>query len=330
MKSSTSLLKAGSTARRLQVEKVLRKMFDDVCQALEVMGGNALDEHVWHRQQDGSWAVGQGEGMMYTDRLLRDGNVFEKIGANYSAMEVQLPPGMIFEGADVVPVKDAKNSEAKENSSEFYAVSTSFVIHPRNPMAPTAHVNYRYFEVDENNWWFGGGGDLTPSYLFEEDAVHFHDAHKTTCDQYDVAFYPHFKKWCDEYFFLPHRGESRGVGGIFFDYVREPDWDTLFNFVKDCSEAFIPAYLPIVRKRKDMPFTEANKYWQRITRGRYAEFIMAIDRGTRFGMQTGLVRPQSVLNPMPATAHWIYDDEPLQGTPEALLREVLRVPRDWV
>jgi coproporphyrinogen III oxidase len=337
MQSSVNLVRDGSinraqkgqNPRRNRVETVLKRMFDDVCQAIEEMDGKPVIEHVWNRSKGGVWGKGPGDGMTYTDRVLHGGNVFEKVGANYAAMEVQLPPGMAFNGADVAPVQGASDAP-----NSFYAVSTSFVIHPRNPMAPTAHVNYRYFELDDlsqpDSWWFGGGGDLTPSYLFKDDAIHFHETHKAVCDKYDPTFYPRFKEWCDEYFYLPHREECRGVGGIFFDYLKEPNWDTLFSFVKNCSEAFLPAYLPIVERRKDMSFTEENKFWQRTTRGRYAEFIMAVDRGTRFGMQTGLVRPQSVLNPMPETAHWQYDDEPSVGTPEARLKEVLRTPFDWL
>jgi coproporphyrinogen III oxidase len=201
-------------------------------------------------------------------------------------------------------------------------------------MVPTAHVNYRYFQLGDGtqpgSWWFGGGGDLTPIYLFEEDAVHFHQVHKQACDKHRLEFYPKFKKWCDQYFYLPHRQESRGVGGIFFDNLKGEDAETLLEFIKTCSEAFIPAYMPIVEKRKDMQFTERNKDWQHFRRGRYVEFILMHDRGVRFGLASGIVNTQSVLNCMPGEAFWSYNDEPLSNSLEAKLIKTLKNPRDWV
>ncbi|WP_245595862.1 oxygen-dependent coproporphyrinogen oxidase [Gloeobacter kilaueensis] len=323
-----------ATTQRGRVEEVLRTMFDRTCEAIERIDGRRFDEFVWSRDHSGGWLAGdEGEGV-YTDRTLLEGNVFEKVGVNYAALEVVLPPGMTFRGADVVPQSQPSAPAAEGEQQRFYAVSTSFVMHPRNPMVPTAHVNYRYFEMGDGSepgsWWFGGGGDLTPAYLFEEDAVHFHKVHKDVCDRYDPSYYPRFKKWCDEYFYLPHRGECRGVGGIFFDYLKDRSWEELFAFVRECSEAFVPAYLPIVERRKDTPYTDEQKYWHRLHRGRYVEFIVGIDRGTRFGLQTGLVRPHSVLNCMPAAANWQYDDEPAPGSQEAALRSTLRSPRNWV
>ena len=251
-----------------RVEKVLRDMFDNISHALEDIDGTQLQEQNWTRDEKGQWMQGESNnGMIYVDKALRKGNVFEKVGLNYVSMQGQLPPGMTFQGSDVV-MADSANKEAKETSTSFFATSTSVVINANNPMVPTAHVNYRYFQIGDGtqpgSWWFGGGGDLTPIYLFEEDAVHFHQLHKQACDKHNPEYYPRFKKWCDEYFYLPHRGESRGVGGLFFDNLQDENVETLFGFLKTCSEAFIPAYMPIVEQRKDMEFTEQNKYWQRL------------------------------------------------------------------
>ncbi|OUL31078.1 oxygen-dependent coproporphyrinogen oxidase [Nostoc sp. 106C] len=315
-------------------EKVLLDMFENVCQALEEIDGNKFTEQRWTKDEKGQWIEGENNnGITYIDKALRNGNVFEKVGINYVSMHGELPPGVTFQGADVVML-DPANATGNEKSTPFFATSTSVVINAHNPMVPTAHVNYRYFQLGDGtepgSWWFGGGGDLTPIYLFEEDAVHFHQVHKEACDKHDLELYPQFKKSCDGYFYLPHRAECRGVGGIFFDYLQDRDAETLFSFVKTCSEAFIPAYMPIVEKRKDMEFTEQNKYWQRLRRGRYAEFILLHDRGVRFGLASGIVSTQSVLNCMPGEAFWNYNDQPEPDSKEAMLLEVVRNPREWV
>jgi coproporphyrinogen III oxidase len=199
-------------------------------------------------------------------------------------------------------------------------------------MAPTAHANYRYFELGDGAtpeaWWFGGGSDLTPAYLFEEDAAHFHRVHKEACDRYDASLYPRLKRACDEYFYLPHRGERRGVGGIFFDRLNGDDPEGLFAFVRGCADAFVPAYLPLVEARKDAPFTAAQRRWQEMRRGRYVEFNLVYDRGTLFGFKTG-GRAESILMSLPLVARWEYDHQPEPGGPEARLVEVLRTPREW-
>lgn len=317
-----------------RIEKVLLDMFENVCQAVEEIDGNKLHEQRWTKDEKGQWTQGEDKnGILYIDKALRNGNVFEKVGINYISVRGELPPGMSFQGGDVV-MTDPANGTASEKGTPFFATSTSVIINALNPMVPTAHVNYRYFQLGDGtqpgSWWFGGGGDLTPIYLFEEDAVHFHRVHKEACDKHNPEFYPRFKKWCDEYFYLPHRGECRGVGGIFFDYLQDRDAETLFSFVKTCSEAFIPAYIPIVEKRKNMEFTEQNKYWQRLRRGRYAEFILLQDRGVRFGLASGIVNTQSVLNCMPGEAFWNYNDQPTADSQEATLLEVLKNPREWV
>lgn len=317
-----------------KIEKVLRDMFESVCQVVEKIDGSHLQEKQWTKDGKGEWIQGESSnGVIYIDKALRNGNVFEKVGINYVSMQGELPPGMTFQGSDAV-MADPANGTVSEKGTPFFATSTSVVINARNPMVPTAHVNYRYFQIGDGtqpgSWWFGGGGDLTPIYLFEEDAVHFHRVHRAACDKHNLEFYPRFKKSCDEYFYLPHRGECRGIGGIFFDYLQEDDVETLFSFIKTCSEAFIPAYSPIVEKRKDMEFTEQNKYWQRLRRGRYAEFILLHDRGVRFGLASGIVNTQSVLNCMPGEASWEYDDQLTLGSKEAMLSEVLKNPREWL
>lgn len=313
-----------------RVEKVLYSMFNNICQEIEAIDGRKLHEEQWTKNEQNEWVKGKNSnGIVYIDKALRNGNIFEKVGINYVSMQGVLPPGMTFQGPDVVIAESVS-----QQSTPFTAISTSVVINARNPMVPTAHVNYRYFQIGDGSqpgsWWFGGGGDLTPIYLFEEDAIHFHRIHKEACDQHNPEFYPTFKKWCDEYFYLPHRQECRGVGGIFFDHLQNHDLETLFSFVKTCSEAFIPAYFPIVNKRKNMKFTKQNKYWQRLRRGRYAEFILLHDRGVKFGLASGIVNTQSVLNCMPGEAVWNYKDNPAAGSPEAKLLDVLKNPREWV
>lgn len=316
-----------------EAETVLRSMFDRVCQAIEDIDGDRLNEQHWRKNEENQWVKGKDDsGIIYIDKALRNGEVFEKVGINYVSMQGELPPGMTFKGTDaiVADFTDTRNTE----STPFFATSTSVVINARNPMVPTAHVNYRYFQLGDGtqpgSWWFGGGGDLTPIYLFEEDAVHFHRLHKQACDKHKPEFYPRFKKWCDEYFYLPHRQESRGVGGIFFDNLKGEDAGSLLEFIKTCSEAFIPAYMPIVEKRKDMEFTKRHKDWQHLRRGRYAEFILMHDRGVRFGLASGIVNTQSVLNCMPGEAFWCYDDRPLANSLEEKLVNILKKPKDWV
>ena len=214
----------------------------------------------------------------------------------------------------------------------FFAAGISLVFHPRSPMAPTVHANYRYFERGDGQqpgaWWFGGGAELTPSYLFEEDARHFHQVHREACDKHDPALYPRFKQWCDEYFFIKHRGESRGLGGIFFDNLNDRDQDACFAFVSDCARSFLPAYMPIIERRAALPATEAQRDWQQLRRGRYVEFNLVYDRGTLFGLRTN-GRIESILMSLPLTARWEYMHAPEPGSEEARLLEVLQTPRDW-
>merc|ERR1711924_48095 len=211
----------------------------------------------------------------------------------------------------------------------FFACGLSSVMHPRNPMAPTMHFNYRYFETDGGVWWFGGGTDITPAYLNEDDMKHFHGSYKKVCDNHDPDFYPKFKKWADEYFQIKHRGETRGLGGIFFDDLNDRPADTIFEFSKEAVNNVPDAYLPIVAKHKDDEFTQQQKEWQLMRRGRYVEFNLVYDRGTVFGLKTG-GRIESILMSLSETARWEYCHEPKEGSPEAEIMDCFKNPRDWL
>lgn len=246
--------------------------------------------------------------------ILQDGEVFEKTGVNTSAVWGRLSEAM------------AANMNVQPMS--FFATGISLVIHPRSPMVPTVHMNYRYFELENGDAWFGGGSDLTPCYLFDEDVIHFHTTLKRACDAHDTGFYPRFKKWCDEYFFVKHRGEARGVGGIFFDYLRG-DPAKHFAFIQSAGNAFLDSYLPIVRRRIAEPWGEKEKEWQLIRRGRYVEFNLVYDRGTAFGLESR-GRTESILMSLPPVVHWRYNMQPQPDSREGLLVEVLKSPREWV
>ncbi|KAE8416918.1 Coproporphyrinogen III oxidase [Aspergillus pseudocaelatus] len=335
---------------RLRMEKLIKEHQHKIVDELSRIDGTQFKTDTWARPNGGGGI----------SCVLQDGNVFEKAGVNVSVVYGELPRAAIekmradhksFVGADV-------------ESLEFFAAGLSLVLHPHNPMAPTVHLNYRYFETSDpkdpingdKNWWFGGGTDLTPSYLFPEDVKHFHQTIKDTCDRHDATYYPRFKAWCDKYFYLPHRRESRGVGGIFFDDLdasflgssatsSQNSQETLFSFVSDSLASFLPSYVPIIERRKDMPFTPAQKEWQQLRRGRYVEFNLVYDRGTSFGLRTPNARIESILMSLPRTASWAYMD-PVSGTRteasveeenlcedkerEKELMDVLKHPRQWV
>jgi coproporphyrinogen III oxidase len=258
-------------------------------------------------------------------RVLQEGAVFEKAGVNTSAVH-----GTLSEQA-ARAMQGTHGIEITER--EFYATGISLVLHPINPMAPTVHANFRYFELgqagDPAAWWFGGGADLTPSYLFAEDAEHFHQVLKQACDKTDPNFYPDFKRQCDEYFWIAHREEARGIGGIFFDSLRDRSPAELRRFVCDCCEALPRAYLPILARRHPMPFTTKHRDWQLLRRGRYVEFNLVYDRGTQFGLRTA-ARVESVLMSLPLNARWEYSPEVTAGSDEEKLLQVLRRPVEWV
>ncbi|GAA3925156.1 oxygen-dependent coproporphyrinogen oxidase [Chitinophaga oryziterrae] len=292
---------------------LIQRLQNEICTALEEVDGKAkFREDRWERP-------GGGGGI---SRVIADGAVIEKGGVNTSVVHGQLPELM---------ARQFGVSEA-----QFMACGVSLVIHPINPFVPTVHANFRYFELyDEQgnlkDSWFGGGADLTPYYLDEKDGIHFHQTFKNACDPFGKELYPLYKKHCDEYFVNKHRNnEARGIGGIFYDYLRptaERTAEDLFSFAKANGEAFIHAYLPIVNKTKDLPYTTAQKDWQEYRRGRYVEFNLIHDRGTLFGLKTN-GRIESILMSLPPRARWEYDYHTVPGSPEAELEEYLK-PREW-
>ncbi|CDK25194.1 unnamed protein product [Kuraishia capsulata CBS 1993] len=310
---------------KVQMERLIRAKQKEIVAELETLEPTA-------RFHADSWIRGN-EGGGGTSMVLQDGDTFEKGGVNISVVHGILPPQAIDKMR-----ADHKNLSGSgiDGSAKFFACGLSMVLHPNNPHAPTTHLNYRYFEImdsetDETKaWWFGGGADLTPAYLYEEDAKRFHNEHKQALDKFDPELYPAWKKWCDKYFHITHRGETRGIGGIFFDdFDAKPPLEIL-RIVESCFDAFLPAYVPTVAARKDQPFTPEQKNWQQIRRGRYVEFNLVLDRGTKFGLQTPGSRTESILMSLPKTASWLYDHHPDEGSEEAKLLKVLQNPVDWV
>jgi coproporphyrinogen III oxidase len=295
---------------------------DEICAALEQLdGASRFREDNWQREGGGGGRT----------RVIEDGALFEKAGVNFSAVHGQFEKAY----AERMPVGEG---------TQFYATGMSLVLHPRNPFVPTVHANFRYLERGTSGW-FGGGADLTPYYPYREDAVHFHRTLKAACDRFDAAFYPKFKKWCDEYFFVKHRDEARGVGGIFFDYLtgtgegplldaddRRPrerrGIEFVFDFVRAVGGAFLPAYLPVAERRRDQPYTDAEREFQLIRRGRYVEFNLVYDRGTHFGLETR-GRAESILMSLPPLVRWVYDYRPAPGSREAEAMDYFRA-RDWL
>lgn len=300
---------------RVKAERMVRQAQDSICQAIEELDGSHFVEDVWV-SPDGSTD--------YTDRVLRNGNIFQTVAANVA----------VIHGTFSSETARAATGGCLriDGPLPFYVASLSLVLHAQNPMVPSGHAHYRYFEAghetEPERWWFGGGADLTPNYLFEEDAAHFHRIHREVCDRYDLSYYPRFKKWCDEYFHIVHRGERRGIGGIFFDNLNDYDQEALFEFVKASAAAFIPAYLPIVQRRRSMPFTERHLHWRQLRAGRYVEFNLVYERGIVFGLKSG-GRVSSILMGLPQQARWEYQHVPSAGSEEARLVEVLRQPREW-
>lgn len=293
--------------------ELVRTIQDEITTALTKIDPVGFLEDTWERDGGGGgWS-----------RVLQDGEVFEKAGVNVSEVYGELSPEAAAKMGGGAHIEDLS----------FFATGVSLVLHPHNPMAPTVHANYRYFErgdgSEDGSWWFGGGADLTPTYLNEDDAHHFHAAHKAALDKHDEALYPKFKKACDEYFYLPHRGEARGIGGIFYDNFTALGRDGGVALARDCGTAFLDAYLPIIERRKDETFSDAHKQWQQLRRGRYVEFNLVWDRGTAFGLRTN-GRTESILMSLPLTARWQYDHVPEPGSAEARILEVLRDPVDWV
>lgn len=253
--------------------------------------------------------------------VLQEGEIFEQGGINFSHVH----------GDNLPPAASAHRPELTGRS--FEALGVSLVIHPLNPYVPTSHMNVRFFNADKPGekpvWWFGGGFDLTPYYGFEEDAKHWHETAQRACDGFGNDVYPRFKKWCDEYFYIRHRDEERGIGGLFFDDLNEWDFERCFSFQQSIGDHFLEAYLPIVERRKDHEYGERERAFQLYRRGRYVEFNLVYDRGTLFGLQSG-GRTESILMSLPPLVRWQYNWQPEPGTPEAELYEKFLKPRDWI
>ena len=275
---------------------------DGICAALAREDGGKFQEDSWTRPEGGGGR----------SHVLGDGAVFEKAGVGFSHVS----------GAALPASATAARPELA--GKPYHALGVSLVVHPRNPYVPTAHMNVRYLQAGDT-WWFGGGFDLTPYYGFEEDAVHWHRTARTACGP---ELYPKFKQWCDDYFFLKHRGEPRGIGGLFFDDFNAPGFEKSFALMRSVGDAFLPAYLPIVQKRRATAFGDRERDFQLYRRGRYVEFNLVYDRGTLFGLQSG-GRTESILMSLPPLVTWRYDWKPLPGTPEAKLYDVFLKPRNW-
>ena len=287
---------------------------NQITSALESIDGCAqFEEDLWRRKEGGGGRT----------RILQNGGVFEKGGVNISRVFGPLPKAM--------------QSYFKVENVDFFACGLSLVMHPKNPMVPTVHANWRYFEMYNKNGelvdqWFGGGLDLTPYYLFEEDAKHFHLQCKNACDRHNSDLYQKYKQACDAYFYNSHRKEARGVGGLFFDYCKSNEQMNLqqwYDFITDVGDHFLEAYLPIVQKRKDLPYTAAERQWQEIRRGRYVEFNLVHDKGTLFGLKTN-GRIESILMSLPPHVQWTYDHRPAPNSKEEALIEVVKHPKNWV
>jgi len=301
-----------STPDILAVKNYLIGLQDRICTALEKEDGvQKFREDAWERPEGGGGR----------SRVLTDGAVFEQAGVNFSQVFGQTLP----------PSATAHRPELAGRA--WQALGVSLVIHPRNPYVPTSHMNVRFFiaekEGTEPVWWFGGGFDLTPYYGFEEDSVHWHRTAKAACEPFGADYYLRFKKWCDEYFFLKHRNETRGIGGLFFDDLHERGFEHCFGFMQSVGDHYLPAYVPIVQKRKDTPYGERERDFQLYRRGRYVEFNLVYDRGTLFGLQSG-GRTESILMSLPPLVKWRYNWRPEPGTPEAQLYDEFLKPRDWL
>jgi coproporphyrinogen III oxidase len=295
------------------VQQYLLDLQQNIVTALEIADGATFERDQWVREQGGGGI----------SRLLEGGNLLERAGVLFSHVK-----------GDTLPASATAHRPNVAGRS-WEAMGVSMVLHPRNPFVPTTHMNVRMFVAyaepgskEDDTFWFGGGMDLTPYYVFEQDARHFHMTCKRALDQHDTSLYPAYKKWCDEYFFLKHRQETRGIGGVFFDDLSTPSFDGAFAIMQAVGDAFLEAYLPIVEQRRSMPYGETEKDFQRYRRGRYVEFNLVFDRGTLFGLQSG-GRTESILLSMPPEVTWRYNWHPEPDTPEAKLYEYLK-PRQWV
>ena len=292
----------------------IQQLQDTITSKLEKVDGiGKFKEDIWERPEGGGGR----------SRVIQNGAVIEKGGVNISAVHGALP--------------DSMQKYFGVEEADFFACGLSLVIHPKNPMVPTVHANWRYFEMYDKqgnlvDQWFGGGQDLTPYYLFNEDAQHFHRVCKLACDNHHPDFYATYNAKCDNYFWNSHRNEARGVGGLFYDYCKaneEMSMEDWYNFETEVGNSFLEAYVPIVEKRKDLPYTKEQRDWQEIRRGRYVEFNLVHDKGTLFGLRTN-GRIESILMSLPPQVQWVYDHKPEEGSEEERLIKVLAQPREWV
>lgn len=287
-----------------------KQIQDEICQALERLDGSAqFEEELWQREGGGGGCT----------RIIQNGSVLEKGGVNFSAVHGKLPES----------IKKAFGTDEED----FFATGVSIVIHPNNPWVPIIHMNIRYFELNEQMRWFGGGIDLTPHYVNELEAQFFHQQLKSVCDKHNPTFYDEFKKWADDYFFIRHREETRGIGGVFYDKLNTArtgmSMEDIFAFSCDLGRSFAPTYTALVEKNRNKTYNEAEKNWQLIRRGRYVEFNLVWDSGTKFGLETN-GRIESILMSLPAQANWVYDHRPEEGSEEAKTLSLLRKGINWI
>tara|TARA_B110000037_G_C17127332_1_gene508792 strand:- start:1291 stop:2208 length:918 start_codon:yes stop_codon:yes gene_type:complete len=291
----------------------IHNLQDEICESIEnEEEKEKFKEDIWERPEGGGGKT----------RIIENGALIEKGGVNTSIVFGTLPEIM--------------QKQFKVKEGDFFACGISLVLHPNNPFIPTVHANYRYFELYDNDhklvdMWFAGGSDLTPYYYYEEDAIHFHQINKNTCDKFDAKFYLKYKKSCDNYFYNQHRDEARGIGGLFIDYLRptsthsEKFW---FDFIKSVGNGFLASYLPIVKKRRENKYTRENKDWQEIRRGRYVEFNLIHDKGTLFGLKTN-GRIESILMSLPPRVQWVYNFKPVKDSAESKTLDILKTPKDY-
>lgn len=295
---------------KTEITNWFKSLQDDICRSLETLDGKAtFHQDKWERSEGGGGR----------SRVIQQGNLLEKGGVNFSAVHGPMPQKIL-------------NALKLGDSGNFYATGVSIVLHPNSPLMPIIHMNVRYFEMSTGVWWFGGGIDLTPHYVTPEDATWFHQHLKTVCDNHDAAYYPKFKKWADDYFFIKHRQETRGVGGIFFDRLADNDThnrQNRFDFVQDVGRAFVPIYTYFAQKYAKQTYTDDHKKWQYIRRSRYVEFNLVYDRGTKFGLDTN-GRIESILMSMPPLASWVYNHQPDPSSEEAQTLTYLKKEIDWV
>lgn len=297
-----------------QFQNYIKELQDQICSALETIDGQAkFQEDLWKRPEGGGGRT----------RVIENGAVFEKGGVNISSVHGVLPEVL------------RKQFDVEEGN--FFACGLSLVIHPKNPFVPTVHANWRYFEMYDKDGnivtqWFGGGQDLTPYYVFDEDALHFHTVCKDACNKHHPEFYSKYKKACDDYFWNSHRNEARGLGGLFFDYLKETEEFSMqdrYDFVTEVGNSFLTSYVPIVERRKALAYTQEHRNWQEVRRGRYVEFNLVHDRGTLFGLKTN-GRIESILMSLPPHVQWKYNHEPTKGSEEEKLVTLLKAPKSWV